>query len=335
MLRIDDWPSNKQAHIDDHAVLHRSHNECLSVADFASFADALQAVPANGALYVPDVCRVESAIVIDKPLRLYGPGGLFLASTGLIVIDADDVWWDGLRFTGDNVQLLGQCVGQHHDWRFERCAFDGVSLRLLRAGRLELDGSERQDGTGLAGTCRLMACEWNDYAGSYTLALMGVRDIWLHGCHFHDCGIDSGSGDGIKAGCGTQHVMIADTIIERMTRDGIDAFDASRVYVRGGVIRDCGEWAFDGKSNPSVNETGRHHLSGLLAERCGGGIQCGDRTSVLGCQSYDHDGNGILSSYAGSVIVGNIALGSQTDIRIGQTATDYILAGNICNEQVT
>lgn len=306
MLRTDNWPTEKQAHIDDHRALHRSHNECLGVADFASFADALRAVPAGGTLYVPEVYRIESAIVIDKPLRLYGAGGLLLASSGLIVIDADDVWWDGLSFAGDtnNLSLLGAVETEHHGWRFERCTF-GIRLSLTRPGRTLQNGVVSSIGTGLAQRALIRACEFAGYAAGYALELAGVHDVVVRDCWLHDVGIDDKAGDAIKVLAGSYDVTLAHCTIERATRDAIDLFDASRVTISGGVIRDCGMYAVDGKAGTSPNPTGEHTIIGLRADRCVHGIVAGEGSTVLGCSLRNHRDYGLLVQQPGVIAVGN------------------------------
>ncbi|RPI96599.1 MAG: hypothetical protein EHM39_10720, partial [Chloroflexi bacterium] len=72
MLRLDEWPTDRQAHRADHCALHRAYNRCRSVREFGAVGDGIAddtaaiqaAVNAGGVVYIPaGIYRISSSIV--------------------------------------------------------------------------------------------------------------------------------------------------------------------------------------------------------------------------------------------------------------------------------
>ena len=224
----------------------RSHH-LVEVSPEDGLSQKISEIPANGViLLMPDDqgnknFALSSYTVLDKPVVIEGGVEGIEIDVSLRTFEAqtDNVIFRNLIFKGTGTShLLSTSLGENHNgWRFENCRFVGVSLRLTKRGRKQLDGSTVDLGTGVSENPQVIGCEFTEYRQSYTIEVAGCNNAIIERTWIHDVGLDSSYGDGIKILAGSVGTRVAFCTIEDTTRDSIDIYDSSENVIIGNVLR--------------------------------------------------------------------------------------------------
>lgn len=205
-------------------------------------------------------------------------------------------------------------------WRFVDCVFDGVAVELSRVGAVGPSGKPESRGTGLTHDVVFERCLFRNCRVWATLRMAGVEGITISNCIFEDCGVDETAGDAIKCSHGTHDVLITGNRIRRITRDGVDVFDANRVTIRDNVIHDCGGLGVDAKASPPfTNDTRGHIINENRIRDCrwhgvgmlSGGAQC-IGNDITGCEYGILVADPYPPNTSGSIVRGNQCYGNRT-----------------------
>lgn len=334
---------------------------------------AIAAAPPGSIVFFPSgfTYILKTLVDVNKPLTLRSPDSATITvdGNGRVSVSANDVTFDCLRFVkapGPNwLNLLAERMGPALNIKglvFRECVFVGLSVRATVIGRWNNNKTQSLAGTDIA-TMSLYGCEFTAYRENFTVEFGGTENSVVDSCWFHDYGLNSNTGDGVKINAGATGTRVTNSIFERTPRDGIDAFDSFGNIITGNNFRDCGAYGIDTKvilGGQRIPE--KNVVSNNVAERCGTGgfhiathycsatnnqaYNCGTGYKINGEFANDADGtikgvvfsdnlavsSGSAYSFAlldGASITGNVAM-STTGVAFGfDRVTGSVITNNV------
>ena len=325
---------------DDATDARASIQAALNVG--ATFASRREVRLPAGTFYL------ATSLDIDRPVHIRGAGrDNTVVRIGVSAFKAlsDNVTIEGITFkaTTDKWLMDTQASGaSFKGWKFRDCVFDKVGLNLSACGRDMGNGSTEATGTRVAVNPVVDGCEFFGYAGNETMYIAGTTGAHITDCHIHDCGTDTASGEGIKVLHNATGTVIDGCLIERTTRDGIDAYNAIATTISNCVIRDPGVNGIEIKWATTDTTLCRENtFVGNRVERAGsvGYNLDAPKTIAVGNVALSCTGSGFrFSSSAdgglvgtdGGTFIGNQALNGSADGFLGGAlALNNSLVGNI------
>lgn len=294
---------------------------------FASLSGALHAANEGNTILLGSHV-ISNTVMINKAVKLKG-GTLTLNGAGLKAA-ANNVILDGVHIVGSGQSLLlANADSNFTGWAFQDCVFEGVSLRLTKLGRTQMDSSISATGTGVTDNSLIEGCSLSAYDQNYTVEIGGCDGVVIRDCHIHDTGLSIDAGDGIKVLAGSTNTLIDNCVIERCTRDAIDVFDSSFTITQDSTLRGC-NLGFDAKNEMSANDTDNHTLRRCVIEdNAAGGVNGdSDRVTVEDCIVMDNGDYGIRFNGDESIARRNVIRGHIHDIRLGANTTNETLDNN-------
>jgi len=325
---------------DDATDARASIQAALNVG--ATFASRREVRLPAGTFYL------ATSLDIDRPVHIRGAGrGNTVVRIGVSAFKAlsDNVTIEGITFkaTTDKWLMNTQASGvSFKGWKFRDCVFDKVGLNLSACGRDMGNGSTEATGTRVAVNPVVDGCEFFGYAGNETMYIAGTTGAHITDCHIHDCGTDTANGEGIKVLHNATGTVIDGCLIERTTRDGIDAYNAIATTISNCVIRDPGINGIEIKWATTDTTLCRENtFVGNRVERAGAAGYNLDapKTIAVGNVALSCTGSGFrFSSSAdgglvgtdGGTFIGNQALNGSADGFLGgPLALNNSLVGNI------
>jgi parallel beta-helix repeat protein len=221
---------------------------------------------------------VNGNLDVTKSLTFKGDGAeLVMGAANSIQVNASSVYWEGFTFrcatTTHTLLATKSTAGNFKAWSWHRCHFVGTSLRLTRIGRQQVDGSAATNGTDLNSDCRIVECEFTAGTTDYTAEVGGQTDTVVDRCHFHNYGLSTSQGEGLKVLARSTGTRITDCSFVDGARDGIDIYDSWRNTVTGNVFRRCAVNGFEVKWAASdVYDVQENIVADNRAEACGSGF---------------------------------------------------------------
>lgn len=294
---------------------------------FSSLSSAIN-LANNGDTVLLGNHTISSTLTINKSITLKG-GTLTLNGAGLKAA-ANNVILDEVNIVGSGTSLLfANADSNFTGWLFRDCTFNGVSLRLTKLGRTQIDGSIASTGSGVTDNSIIDGCTLTGYLENYTIEVGGCENVTIQNCHIHNTGLDVDAGDGIKVLAGSTNILIDNCLIEYCTRDAIDVFDASFTITRDSSLLNC-NLGYDAKNELSANSTDDHEIIRCTVEdNVSGGINGdSDRIIVEDCTILNNGNYGIRFNGDSSVARNNYIRGHIHDIRLGLNTTNEILEDN-------
>ena len=338
---------------------------CANVADFGAIGNgvvndqpaigaAFSATPTGSIVCIPPgTYLMNTRLIVSKKITILGvgPGATtLLINEAAFQVDASGVEIRDVNILGSagvqtRLALQTKATAAHHtDWTFRNVTFDGVGLPITRIGSIDANGATVTSGSDLASNVRILDCEFTNYTPDATLHINGTHNVLIQNNWLHDGGTDQNAGDAIKVKSDSTGVQIADNLIERSARDGIDTHDGKFLTITGNVIRDCGVHGIEAKftttsglADKTIVANNRVYNCGLataapayqlavdyvnavgnIAHGCNGyGFRCGE--------SFD-----LVDRWAkGAVFVGNLAVGCTSDGFLFNKVEDSVLVGNV------
>jgi hypothetical protein len=325
---------------DDATDARASIQAALNVG--ATFASRREVRLPAGTFYL------ATSLDIDRPVHIRGAGrDNTVVRIGVSAFKAlsDNVTIEGITFkaTTDKWLMNTQASGaSFKGWKFRDCVFDKVGLNLSACGRDMGNGSTEATGTRVAVNPVVDGCEFFGYAGNETMYIAGTTGAHITDCHIHDCGTDTASGEGIKVLHNATGTVIDGCLVERTTRDGIDAYNAIATTISNCVIRDPGVNGIEIKWATTDTTLCRENtFVGNRVERAGSAGYNLDapKTIAVGNVALSCTGSGFRFSSStdgglvgtdGGTFIGNQALNGSADGFLGGAlALNNSLVGNI------
>lgn len=319
----------------------------------ASLTAAVTALPVGGVVEIgAGTFPPVAPTVVDRPVRFAGRGkGVTVLAVrgwnGVLSAHADDVTVEGVTFRADGEGWLLQTQlkpGTYAGWRFLECEFDQVGLNLSRARRPLGDGSTESTGTGVAVNPVVRGCGFHGFTASHSLYLAGTVGAVIDGNHLHDLGGYRGS-EGIKVLHAAHGTMITSNLIERVARDGVDAYNSIATTLIGNTILDPGVGGIEVKWATDDTVLTRHTIvQGNRVERAGAtgfNVDAPDTICTgnvaLDCGAdgfrFAANANGGTVGTRGGQFLANQAIGcGRSGFTVGLLAGEVMLMGNLARD---
>lgn len=309
--------------------------------------DALAALAGGGTILVPAGSHsVDADLTLTSPVTIRGAGRdatKITVNGARISAQTGHVTLEGITFraTSDQWLLKTQASGSELPrWLIQGCRFDKVGLSLSAPGRSLGDGTTEPTGTRVGLGTVIRDCEFFGRVGNETIYIAGTIGVVVDGCYIHDCGTDTNQGEGIKVLHAATGTRIVNNLIERTTRDGIDAYNSVDTTIAHNVIRDPGVAGVEIKWNTTESfNTRRTIVQGNRVYSSGGVSYNLDSPDTIAIGNIAHasgatgfrfsaNGDGGGTPTAHGLFVGNMAIDGAGVGFEGSISTQAVFMGN-------